>query len=195
MKKTTEDIFNEMKENFLGMLQTRKSYALISAYYDGITEEEIRKKRSGLKWSIRHLKLHGVQFFSRWNEIDKETNNTVSIREFGSIAYDIPLKAAMELGREYNQLSIVFKSGDECNEICTIPFTDLEGNRYNEGDVVRTFNIKSPDIAREIFGKRAGCPGRKSNDEKHSCTLDSVYRVVDPKPTVFSSDERLFPIL
>lgn len=195
MKKNTEDTFHEMKENFLKFLQTYKAYALISAYHDGMSDDEIQSRRRGLKWSIRGMKLHCVQFFSKWIETDKETNNTVSIREFGSIAYDIPLKVAMELGREYGQQSIVFKSGDVCNEICTIPFADLDGNRYNEGDVVRTFDIKSPDIAREIFGDRTGCPGRKSNDEKHSCSLDSVYRVEGPKPSVFSADERLFPIL
>ena len=183
MKKTIENTFNEIKENLLDVFRTYKSYAVVSAYYDGITEDEIQKGRSGLKWSIRHMKLGTMQFLAKWSEADNETNCVANIREFGSIAFDIPLKTAMELGREYNQLSIVFKSGDECNEICTIPFTDSDGNKHDEGDVIRTFNVKSPDIAREIFKNRIGCPG--GNVKKHSYALDGVYRIEDPKPTVF----------
>jgi len=195
MEETAEDIFNKMKENFLRFIQTHKSYALISAYRDGIAEDEIQKKRSGLKWSIRHLKLVSMQFFAKWTKTDNETNRVANIKEFGSIAYDISLKDAMELGKKYNQLSIVFKSGDECSEMCVIPFTNSNGDKHDEGDVIRTFNVKSPDIVREIFGERVGCPCSKSNDGRHPYALDGVFRIEDPKPSVFSPDEKLHPIL
>lgn len=184
-----------MKENFLNVFQTYKSYALISAYKNGMTEDEIQEARSGLKWSIRHLKFYVTRFFLKWSRTDDKTNDTENVKEFCSMVFDIPLKTAMLLGKEYNQLSIIFKTGSECREICTIPYTDFDGKRYREGDVVRTFDVKTPDMAREIFTRRVGCPGGKSNGDGNSYTLSGVYKVEDPKPTVFSREERLFPIL
>ena len=82
---------------------------------------------------------------------------------------------------------------------CTIPFTDLDGNRHNEGDVVRTFDVKSRTMlnlktAKDIFEKRIGGFASMPAKGNRPFILKSVYETEGPRPSVFSDMEKLHRI-
>ena len=78
--------------------------------------------------------------------------------------------------------------------MCTTPF-----ETYNEGDVVRRFNIDGKKIlniedAESIFSKRIGGPVSKPVKGNRPFTLktvDEMYEVEQPKPSYFQNKERL----
>ena len=116
-----------------------RSFALISTYSENRNGFDNGCRLFSLKRTIRNdLKLgHYQLLISRLVEIDTTPKAQMVFDERVFMIYGISLKTALELGGKYNQLSIVFKSENRCDEICTSPFVDRSGQKHSTGDTIR----------------------------------------------------------
>ena len=87
-------------------------------------------RTSELKKDVETLGFGFVEFIGRWVEDGLDhTENSLLIP-------NISFRKAIELGRKYDQPSIVYKDKNGCAEYCTTPFEE-----YSAGDVVRVYNV------------------------------------------------------
>lgn len=195
------ETINEISTSrLLKHLADDNSLAMISTYRTERTEKENLRLLKELKNTVRSMKLRFSEFVARWVETDLENpQNTITSDERSLMIYNISMNDAIELGKKYDQSSIIFKAKDKCAEICTVPFTDWEGNEHKEGQVVRVFNIKTSkplniNIAKAIFEKRLGGPASKPIKGNRPFTLTSVHEVESPRGSTFSDSEKLLKV-
>lgn len=117
-----------------------------------------------LKKDVRSLNLGFNEFIGRWVE------DGVNYDEKSLLIPKITFKQAFELGKKYNQSSIIFKDKEGVKEYCTTPF-----ETYDVGDVVRDYNIDkdkplNTKIAQQIFAGKIGGPASqlKKGGNKHA---------------------------
>jgi hypothetical protein len=201
-----EEISEVSTNRLLRHLQDDRTLAMISTYRskrrngDAKTKKENLSDLQELKGIVRNrLNLGFSEFVSRWTATDNDTNKVVTSDERSLMIYGISLKDAMELGKKYEQDSIIFKSKDQCAEVCTTPFMDYEGKEHKFDDVVRLFDVKSKtplnlDMAKDIFENRIGGLFSKPVKGNRPFALKSVYEVEGPRPSVFSESEAFFRI-
>lgn len=181
---TTSNIYKRLTDD--------KTCAIISPYRDEYSESENKERMAMLKLKVRELRYGFNQFISRWVE------NGKAFDEQSLLIPNITEKEAIELGREFNQSSIIFKDSVNCREICITPFED-----YEQGQVVRIFfntgnHIFNIDEAKEIFSKRKGGPASMpiKGSNRQPFTLKAtesfeLYEVEQAKPSYFQDKERL----
>lgn len=174
--------------------------AMISTYRTERSEKENLNLLKELKNTVRSMKLGFSEFVARWVETDADNpQNSIASDERSLMIYNISMNDAIKLGKKYDQSSIIFKSKDKCAEVCTVPFTDWEGNEHKEGQIVRIFNVQSPkplniNTAKAIFEKRLGGPASKPVKGNRPFTLTSVHEVESPRGSTFSESEKLYKI-
>lgn len=167
--------------------------AIISPYRGEYSEEENKKRMTNLKSDVRNgLKLGFNQFISRWVE-DGEAFDEESL-----MIPNISFEDAINLGKKYEQSSVIFKDGDSCREICTTEF-----ETYKPGDVVRTFynvgdHVLNVEEAKDIFARRRGGPVSmpKKGSNKQPFTLKvkenfELFEVENPRPSYFETEPTL----
>ena len=153
-----------------------------------------------LKAKCRQNKHGFTEFVSRWSEQDQDTGEINSSDERALMIFDISEEEAKELGKEYNQSSIIFKDKESCREICTNEFSDWDtGHVYEPDDVVRTFNVSSGNVlniddAREIFQKRKGGPASMPVKGTRPFHLSEAYMYEPPRPSYFQKHGNYIPI-
>lgn len=193
--------FEATTYNLYKKLTDDTAFAIISPYRREYSEEENLARMAKLKAEVRGLKLGFNQLISRWVE-DGQASDEQSL-----LISNITKEKALELGKSFNQSSIIFKDSTGCQEICTTGFVD-EGKTYSPGDVVRVFNTTGNHIlnieeAREIFSKRRGGPasmpikGNRPFTLKENRAIESfeLYEVEQPKPSYFQNKERKIKII
>ena len=177
-----------------------KTLAVISTFRTERTESENISLLKELKSWVRRNKLGFTEFVSRWSEQDPETGE-IDVSDERSLAiYGISKKDSMMLGAKYQQSSILFKDGNGCSEICTTPFIDYEGNKFNVDDVVRKFNIDGNktfnlEQAERIFSRREGGPASKPIKGKKAFKLNEVCEVEPVRSATFASNQRWIPLV
>ena len=159
-------------------LSDDNSCAIISAYRGENSLKENKALHSALKKDIRNAGLGFIEFISRWVE-DGE-----SFDEESFLIPGMDKDLALELGKKYNQASIIYKSGKDCEEICTSSF-----ETYKPGDIVRKFNNVGPGMlnlqsAEDIFSKRAGGPASKPKKGGKAFNLQVIEKL-GPRPSYF----------
>ena len=161
-----------------------ENWAIISPFRSERTEKENMSLLAELK---KFAKKYGfVEFISRWVE-DGEAFDERSL-----FISNIPKEDAINLGKKYNQSSVIVKDENGVNEICTNPFES-----YSEGDVVRKFDVTGKNVlnisdAENIFAKRVGGPVSKPVKGNRPFTLkpvDEMYEVEQPRPSYFQDKE------
>ena len=131
------------------------TFAIISAFADGFSPAENRKRQAALKAEVQDKHWGFNEFVARW------VADNVGYDEKSLLIKGISLKQAFELSKKYNQKSFIFKDKDKIREICTTAFEN-----YSPGDVVRTYHVdpKKPlntQLASEIFSKQKEGPASK----------------------------------
>ena len=137
--------------------------ASTSRLYKNFTDENITfaiisgerpddDRTNELKKDVRNLNLGFNEFIGRWVE------DGINYDEKSLLIPKISFKQAFELGKKYNQSSIIFKDKNGINEYCTTPF-----EVYDVGDVVRKYNIDknkplNTETAKQIFAGKIGGP-------------------------------------
>lgn len=158
-------------------------WAIVSPYRSERSEKENRIKMNELKSDVK--KYGFIQFVSRWVE------DGIAFDERSLLIPNIDSKDALNLGKKYNQASVIIKDENGCREICTTPF-----ETFQVGDVVRTYNINGDNVmnikdAEDIFSKRKGGPASKPIKGGKAFHLSEVYEVEEPRPSYFQKAERL----
>ena len=196
-----DQMLNEISTTrLMNHLSDNKTLAMISIYRSEGSECENRSLLFELKQIVKtKLKLRFSEFISRWAETDEKTNKIITSDERILMIYDISLNKAIELGQKYNQSSIIFKSKDQCTEVCVTPFVDWKGKKYNVNDIVRVFFVKSKtamniNIAKDIFQKRISGPASMPIKGNRLFTLKNVYEVESPTTSVFATSEKLYRV-
>lgn len=195
MKVIKEDCIEEAKTSRIYReLTGGKTCAIISPYRTKYSEDENRRRLKKLKADVRSLGYGFVEFISRWVE-DGESSDERSL-----LIYEIPFSVAFKLGKDFEQSSIIYRSGDYCEEVCVTPF-----EKYSPMDVVRTFDVSGDKVlnvgeAKEIFSRRETGPASmpvKGNRTpfrlKESC--DEIYIVESPRASYFQTNESLTRVL
>lgn len=175
----------------LGHLQDDSSCAIISPYRGEYSEEENRKRMVNLKSDTRKMGYGFIEFISRWAEGGEEFD------ERSILIPGITNKEAFELGKKYEQSSIIYKDDSGCFEVCTNPF---EG--HSRGDVVRKFlntgeHILNIEQARDIISKKEGGAVPlpiKGGKPFHLGEIKEMFEVEQPRPSYFQTEERLTKI-
>lgn len=201
-----EDSFNEIVEGGTSRIYSHitdddKFFAIISPYRTEYSESENKSRFSKLKNEVKSLGFGYIPFVSRWSEMDDD-GNVLSSDEQSLMIPGMDVSTAIKLGSEYEQDSIIVKDSESCREIATKKFTSWDGNNYNIGETVRTFNVKSDkplniSDAEDIFAKRKAGPSSKSQrgGNQHPFYLSELYEVEEPKPSYFQSISRKKRIL
>lgn len=193
-------MLNEISTSrLLKHLSDSKTLAIISTYRTERNEQENRKLLNELKNTVRKMKLGFTEFIARWVETDDD-GNSESSDERSLMIYGITLDQAIELGKQYDQSSIIFKSSEKCAEVCTVPFTDYAGKEHDVGSIVRVFNMHSDkplniDQAKDIFGKRLGGPASMPVKGNRPFNLQEVLEVEPPNAKTFSTEERYIRLI
>ena len=165
------------------------NWAIVSPYRSEYSQTENEQRMTKLKLDVRKLNYGFIQFVSRWVE------NGEAFDEESLLIPKMTENDAIELGKKYEQSSVIVCSDGNAREICTTPF-----ETYNSGDIVRTFNLtgdKPLNIkdAEEIFAKRKGGPVSKPKRGKAKpFTLKEVYECNLPKASTFNSNKYLVKI-
>lgn len=112
-------------------IQSDRTFAVISAYKYDLNIEENIKRHEALRRDIKNLKgkIGFIEQKSGYTYL--ETNEQIEERSF--FIANIDKEAALELGRKYEQETILFKDANSFSEIET-----------NSGKTIRTYD-KSPD--------------------------------------------------
>lgn len=193
---------NEISTNrILNHLQDESNLAIISTYRTERSESENKKFLSNLKKQLTSkLKLGFTELISRWTETDEETGEILNSDERSLMIYGISLDDAMNLGKEFQQSSIIYKNATKCAEVCTTDFVDYEGNEYKCGNIVRVFNVsnKTPlniQDAKDIFEKRKGGPASMPVKSNRAFKLSEVLEVESHKASTFNEKERFTKII
>lgn len=138
--------------------------ALISAYRSERTENENQVKQRQLMNEVRKLDYGYIEFIARWSEMDIATKEIVSSDEESLMIPNISFEEALDLGKQFDQSSIIYKDENGCKEYCTTPFMDWNGNKHDIGDVVQVFNnvpdgkVLNIKDAQEIFTRKQEGP-------------------------------------
>lgn len=172
--------------------------AVVSTYRTERTEAENRKLLRDFKEEVRKLGLGFSEFVSKWVE-EGDDGKMVSSDERSLAVYGLPLDKALEFGKKYQQSSILYKDKDGCREICTVAFSDYDGNKFAPGDVVRKFSVDGSiplnlKDAEDIFSRRKGGPASMPVKGNRAFRLNEMYEVECCKPTTFSGTERWIPL-
>lgn len=160
-----------------------KLWSIISPYRSEYSEEENKQRMTKLKSIVRKMGFGFIQFVSRWVE------NGEAFDEESLLIPKMGISDAVSLGKQFEQSSVIVCENGKTQEICTTPF-----ETYNEGDIVRTFNLSGEkplniQDAEEIFAKRKGGPVSKPKYGKSKpFTLKEVYECVLPKPSMFNKN-------
>ena len=175
-------------------LMEAPTLAIISTYRDEREEPHNRELLVELKREVRKLGLGFNELVSRWSEQNEETGNVVSSDERALLIPNISYEDAFELGKKYDQSSIIFKDANSCREVCTNNFTSWDDKSYTSGDIVRTFNTRRDnnnifnlDDAKEIFGRRKGGPASKLVKGDRSFHLSEVLEYSKPRASYFQT--------
>ncbi len=147
------------------------SFAIINACRNELSASENRQGTVELQKEARQYGFS--EYIGRWVEKSEEGDADIS-DENSLLIKNISLKAACRLGARYNQSSIIYKDAEKIVEVCTIPYTDWQGNAHQPGDIVNTFHVDpehplNSEFASEIFAGRKEGPASKlvkgSNEE------------------------------
>lgn len=193
-------MLNEISTSrLLKHLSDNKTLAIISTYRTERTEKENLKLLKELKHTVIKMKLGFTEFIARWVETDDDGNSDSS-DERSLMIYGITLDQAIELGKQYDQSSIIFKFAEKCAEVCTVPFTDYEGKKHEEGSIVRVFNTHSDkplniEQAKAIFNKKLGGPASMPVKGNRPFNLQEVLEVEPPNAKTFSVKERYIRLI
>ena len=163
--------------------------AIISPYRGEYSEKENKQRMIKLKSEVRKLGYGFNQFVSRWVE-DGEAFDEESL-----LIPDIPFRLAYQLGKQFEQSSIIYKDSKALREICTTAF-----ETYKPTDVVRTFNNSGNHVlnikdAQEIFSRRKGgpvsMPKKGSNKKPFTLKIKENYELYEkhnPRPSYFQTE-------
>lgn len=173
-------------------IKDREKWAIISPYRSERTVAENKQKMRELKSDVRNAGFGFTQFISRWVE-DGESFDEESL-----LIPNMPREKALELGKKYDQSSIISKDGGKCEEVCTTAFIDYDGKENKVGDIVRTFNLSGDEYlnveeAREIFERRKGGSASypiKGHGTHRAFQLKEVFEVEQSRASYFQSGER-----
>lgn len=189
-----ENYFTEATtSNIYRRLSDDSSCAIISPYRSEYSDKENRERMTELKSAVRKLGLGFNQFISRWVE------NGEAFDESSLLIPNISEKDALDLGKTFNQSSIIFKDLSSCREICTTSFKDND-SIYKPGDIVRIFyntgdHVFNVSDAEEIFSKRksgpVSMPVKGSNKKPFTLKVKEmleVYEIDQPRPSYFNRD-------
>lgn len=192
-------MLNEISTSrLLKHLSDNKTLAIISTYRTERTEAENRSLLGKLKRDVRSMGLGFTEFIARW--VQDNDGETEASDERSLMIYGISLDKAIELGQEYEQSSIIFKSSDKCAEVCTTAFTDYEGVSHTVGNIVRTFNMNSDrplniDQAKAIFSQRMGGPASMPVKGNRPFNLQEVLEVESARGSTFTTKERYIKLI
>lgn len=193
---------NEISTNrILNHLQDESNLAIISTYRTERSESENKKFLSKLKKQLTStLKLGFTELIFRWTETDEETCEILNSDERSLMIYGISLDDAMNLGKEFQQSSIIYKNATKYTEVCTTDFVDYEGNEYKCGNIVRVFNVSNKiplniQDAKDIFEKCKGGPVSMLIKSNHAFKLSEVLEVESHKASTFNEKERFTKII
>lgn len=168
-----EEILNEIYEKM------HEKFVLMRAYCCESLEEEKKSLTSSLKYDIRSLKFGCRRYVARF--VDDEG---VTCNEYSVFSNGIEKKKAIALGQKYKQFSIIYGDGQNCEEICIVPFTDSNGIKYSEGDVIKSLDLTS---AKDIFLNKitASACIQLNDSNKAIFHLTEVLEMFDPRPSYF----------
>ena len=145
---------------------------------------------TALKRKVRNAGFGFIQFVSRWVE------NGEAFDEESLMCPEMDGDTAIELGKDFEQSSVIICEDGKVYEICTTPF-----ETYTDGDIVRTFNLSGNtpmniQDAEEIFAKRKGGPVSKPKYGKAKpFTLKEMYEIEAPRASYFQTQPRRLKIL
>lgn len=156
---------------------------------------ENKKKMVKLKEEVRSLGYGFNELRALWSYPSASTGEMQQSEEFSLIIYGMGKDEAMQLGKKYEQTSVIVKEGNIVQEICTT------STRYHSvGDVIRTFNVNGKqvlniDTAEKVFNKEE--PGSASKTVKGGnrpfqlkteSILESVYVFSPPRASYFQTE-------
>jgi hypothetical protein len=193
--------FNEISLNrILNHFQDESNLAIISIYRTERSEKENRQLLQELKQKIRQLGYGFTELLSRLTETNEETCEILNLDERFLMIYGTSLDDAINIGKEFQQPSIIYKNATKCVEVCTIDFIDYGGNEYKCGNIIHVFNIsnKTPlniQDVKDIFEKRKGGSASMLVKSNRAFKLSEVLEVESHKASTFNEKERFFKII
>lgn len=177
---STSRIYTHINEN--------NNWAIVSAWKYDLDNIENHQRMINLRSKVRNKKFGYIPFISKWAE------NGEVFDEESLFIPKMSKEDAIELGKEFNQSSVIIKNDDGCFEICTVPFVSYEGKKFNIGDIVRKFNTNNKlniDDAKNIFaGRIGGAASQLLRGSKTSFRLSEVWEIEDPRASYFGVNYR-----
>ena len=190
----TYRIYTHLKED--------DKWAIVSPYTtneDNPNKEKERadnkKKMVKLKSEVRQMGYGFNELRALWSYPSDSTGEIQQSEEFSLIIYGMGKKEAMQLGKEYEQTSVIVKDGNVVQEICTTP------TRYHSvGEVIRTYNTTGKNVlnietAEKVFAKdehgAASMPikgGNRPFQLKNEAILEAVYVFTPPRASYFQTE-------
>ena len=140
------------------------------------------EKGNRIKAKVRKLGFGIKEYIGRFIENDSTIDERILL------VFDITIKKAKELGKEFGLSSIIYKDQENCREICISTFTHMEKvndqevtQTYYPDDIVRVYHntYLNEDLIKEILFTRRGPVG-----------VDfELYEVEQPRPSYFQDKE------
>ena len=140
------------------------------------------EKDNRIKAKVRKLGFGIKEYIGRFIENDSTIDERILL------VFDITIKKAKELGKEFGLSSIIYKDQENCREICISTFTHMEKvndqevtQTYYPDDIVRVYHntYLNEDLIKEILFTRRGPVG-----------VDfELYEVEQPRPSYFQDKE------
>ena len=162
------------------LLAESSNCAVISSWTIHSTEDENKKRIAHLKADVRKLGFGFAEFLCRQETVEQK----LDIRFL--VIPKIGKEAAIRLGAEYEQKSVLWQDGADFVELCSVPFEAFSG-----GEVIRKIEITKDQITidqiKTVLGKWL----------KNASSFDTVaglYTVEQPRPSYFQTKERIYKL-
>jgi len=167
-------------------------FAVISAYRTENTDKQDLAAHVKLKEVVRSLNLGYIEQDSGYTYKDKETGESEIRKERSLFIPNIDYKTAMDIGKQFDQESILFKSKDKGFVLVyTKNGEKKDGTKFNAGDVELTFKSKkdntgkitfNPDVLKYAYSSLIKA-NKNQKDKPYSFIVESIYEGVMPTRT------------
>lgn len=187
-------------------LKDDDKWVIISPYRSNKTDNENKENMKELKSIVKNSGYSYTELKAVWTERDKDTGEINRSNEYSLLIYNMGKRKAIELGKKYEQSSVLVKENDSIYEYCTTDFVTDDGRNMSVGDVVNVFKINNENVmnistANEILrGDKDGSVSVPTQGNSKPFTfqkesiLESVFEVEPPRPSYFRNKEIYIPI-
>ena len=162
------------------LLAESSNCAVISSWTIHSTEDENKKRIAHLKADVRKLGFGFAEFLCRQETVEQKLDiRFLLIPKIGK-------EAALRLGAEYEQKSVLWQDETGFAELCSVPF-----EAFSRGEVIRKIEVTKDQIT---IDQIKAILGKWLKNAPSSEAVAELHAVEQPRPSYFQTKERIYKV-